>query len=132
MIRPTPRRRRGDLGERAALRYLRRRGIRILAKNYTAFSHEIDIVAEEREHLLFIEVKTRRLRPEDATVLTKPAAAVDKEKQRHIISAAKCWLATHEIRKKCRFDIIEVYLDPSLSEKDRVLEIRHIPGAFTA
>ena len=127
----TEKRRRGDFGERAACRYLFFRGYRILARGFEANGCEIDIVAKSRKVLAFVEVKTRRLLPESETCLTKPAAAVDREKQRHIISAARAYLgAFPEKGRQIRFDVIEVYLDPK-SEKDKAVRIHHIPSAFT-
>ncbi len=128
----TPKQLRGDYGERAARRYLRRHGYRIRAVNYAACGHELDIVAETREYLAFVEVKTRRLDPALETTLTKPAAAVDREKQRHILSAARAYLGAFSNNgRRIRFDIIEVYLDPA-SKRNRVLRIHHIISAFTA
>lgn len=124
---------RGDFGELAAQRHLKNNGYRITAVGYEALGYEIDIVAEDEQHVAFVEVKTRRLSPEDATLLTRPAAAVDLKKQRHIISAARAWLGAHPLPrgKRCRFDVIEVYLDP-VAEGDAVICVHHIPGAFTA
>ena len=126
----TEKRARGDLGERAAARYLRSRFYRILDRNYRAGGAEIDIVAKRGKTLVFIEVKTRRLTPEDATRLTRPAAAVTPEKQEHIVRAAKIWLAQRAANDRpVRFDVIEVYLDPG-ERRDRVTSLSHIKGAF--
>ena len=126
----TEKRARGDLGERAAVRYLRFRLYRILDRNYRAGSAEIDIVAKRRRTLIFVEVKTRRLEKENATRLTRPAAAVTPEKQEHIVRAARIWLSRHPSSDlSVRFDVIEVLLDPHES-RDRVSAINHIEGAF--
>ncbi len=129
----TEKRRRGDFGELAAQRHLKENGYRIIAVGFEAHGYEIDIVAEDKEYIAFVEVKTRRVSPEDATALTRPASAVDAEKRRHIISAARAWLAVHPLPrgKRCRFDVVEVYLDPSAA-KEALLRVHHIPGAFTA
>ncbi len=128
----TLRRIRGDLGEDAAAKFLRKSGYRIIMRNFSALGCEIDLIAENREYLVFVEVKTRRLDSDTETVLTKPAAAVNREKQRHIVRAARCYLARsapHE--KKCRFDVLEVYLNPGL-DRNEVTRIHHIQGAFLA
>lgn len=127
----TEKRARGDLGERAAVRYLKFRLYRILDRNYRAGSAEIDIVAKRRRTLIFVEVKTRRLEKENATRLTRPAAAVTPEKQEHVVRAAKIWLSRHPFGLPVRFDVIEVLLDPSES-RDRVRSINHIKGAFVS
>ena len=126
----TEKRARGDLGERAAARYLRSRFYRILDRNYRAGGAEIDIVAKRGKTLVFVEVKTRRLDEENETRLNRPAAAVTPEKQEHIVRATKIWLSRHPSPAlSVRFDVIEVLLDPK-SEKDRVKTVRHIPAAF--
>jgi putative endonuclease len=128
----TLRRIRGDFGEDAAAKQLKKSGYRVVDKNFTAFGCEIDLIVKNKEYLVFVEVKTRRLDPDSETVFTKPASAVDREKQQHILRAARCYLAAHpEENKKCRFDVVEVYLDPQ-SKVDSVIKIHHIPGAFHA
>ena len=89
----TEKRARGDLGERAAVRYLRRSFFRVLDRNYRAGGAEIDVVAKRRRTLIFVEVKTRRLEPGKETCLTRPAAAVTPDKQEHIVRAARIWLS---------------------------------------
>ena len=124
----TERRRLGDLGEREAARLLKKKGYKILEKNYVMLDHEIDIIAECESAVVFVEVKTRDT---DATSHKepRPASAVTPEKQRGIIGAAKIYLAYHPPKKHVRFDIIEVYV---LGETDkwRVEKITHMKGAF--
>ena len=93
----TERRRIGNIGERAAARYLRKKGFRTVERNYVAFDHEIDIIAESRELIIFVEVKTVTVGKEDPRK-PRPASAVNAEKQRSIISAAKCYLASVAIK----------------------------------
>ena len=74
----------GPRGERAAEKYLRRDGYRIVARNFRAAGAEIDIVAMDGETLVFVEVKTRRSREAGA-----PEEAVDERKQKQIRRAAE-------------------------------------------
>ena len=128
----TEKRARGDLGERAAVRYLRFRFYRILDRNFRAGGAEIDIIAKKGKTLVFVEVKTRRVAPDDADRLTRPAAAVTRDKQEHIVRAAKIRLAQRPTPDcSIRFDVIEVYLDPR-TDRDRVIRIEHVKAAFTA
>ncbi|MBP5349959.1 MAG: YraN family protein [Clostridia bacterium] len=128
----TEKRARGDLGERAAVRYLRFRFYRILDRNFRAGGAEIDIIAKKGKTLVFVEVKTRRLEPDSADRLTRPAAAVTRDKQEHIVRAAKIRLAQRPTPDcSIRFDVIEVYLDPR-TDRDRVIRIEHVKAAFTA
>ena len=50
----------GDRGEALAARELKKHGYRILAKNFRSAHGEIDIIAEDRDVLVFVEVKTRK------------------------------------------------------------------------
>ena len=58
----TPKRLIGNLGERAAVRFLRKNGYRIIKRNYTALGYEIDIIARKDNVTTFIEVKTRNVK----------------------------------------------------------------------
>ena len=124
----TAKRQLGDYGERAARRYLRRHGYRIVKKNFVADSHEIDIIAEDKETLIFVEVKTRTLGNESPNE-PRPASAVNAEKQRGIIKAARFYTAYNPTNKKKRFDIIEVYAN-SKNNRYSLAEIKHLKNTF--
>ena len=79
----------GRRGERAAEKYLRRNGYRIVARNFRAAGAEIDLVAMDGETLVFVEVKTRRSRISGA-----PEEAVDERKQTRMRRAAEGFCAT--------------------------------------
>lgn len=123
----TPRRITGNYGERQAAKYLRRRGYRILKRNYVAEGAEIDLVAEASKTTVFVEVKTRReghAHPREP----RPASAVTPEKQRKLIAAARAYARRAQRESRLRFDIIEVILLDR--EKPKVKEIRHLISAF--
>ncbi len=117
----------GRFGEAAAARYLRKNGYKILERNYVAASHEVDIIARDREHIIFAEVKTRTVGKENPNE-PRPASAVSAEKQRSIITAARCYSRFMSGIKQ-RLDIIEVYVEEQ-GKKRRVKEIKHLEGAF--
>ena len=119
-------RRIGNLGEDAAARLLRRKGYRILERGYVALGNEIDIIAENRTHTVFVEVKTRSYGDSGSKWESRPAAAVTPEKMAAIIKVAKCYLAYKSKQKQVRFDIIEVYTDGESKIKRTV----HIENAF--
>ncbi len=77
----------GQAGEEEAVKYLEERGYKILMRNWKAGKHEIDIIAETNEFIVFVEVKTRS---ED--YLVNPSEAVTREKQRSIIFAADTFI----------------------------------------
>ena len=64
--------RRGELGERAAKKFLQKSGLKFLAANFRSERGEIDLVFRDGDGLVFIEVKTR-----SSEAWTRPAAAVD-------------------------------------------------------
>lgn len=108
----------GDVGEKIAAGYLQQNGYRILEKKYKAKSGEIDIIAAEKDWLVFVEVKTR-----SSSLYGRPAEAVDRRKQQNIIKTAQWYLSkTDQYHKMCRFDIIEVMKD---GEQFRVHQIKN-------
>ncbi len=124
----TEKRRLGTFGEKAAARFLKKNGYRIKHKNYCPQGHEIDIVAENKEYIIFVEVKTRTIGRENQRE-PRPSSSVTPEKQRSVISAAKHYLAFHPNDKKKRMDVIEVYAN-SINGKYTVAEIKHLTSAF--
>lgn len=95
----------GKQGEIKAKNYLKRRGYQILESNYRTKAGEIDLIAKEKDCLVFVEVKTRTTE-EYGT----PAEAVSFYKQQHMIKSARYYLARHGGECECRFDVIEVRL----------------------
>lgn len=117
----------GNIGEDAAARFLKKKGYKILERNFVASGHEIDIIAGNKEYICFVEVKTRTQGLENP-LEPRPASAVNAEKQRSIIAAAKAYFAYENREKRKRFDIIEVFVN----EHKKVKEITHIEDAFRA
>lgn len=109
----------GQAGEEEAVKYLVERGYKILMRNWKAGKHEIDIIAETNEFIVFVEVKTRS---ED--FLINPSEAVTREKQRSIIFAADTFIKRYGIDKESRFDIITVI------KKGLSFQTEHIEDAF--
>lgn len=118
----------GNVGEAAVCKYLKRKRYKIAERNYVENGHEIDIIAESKEYICFVEVKTRTVKSEKG-LMHRPREAVTRDKQRAIVSAAKIYeaLRRHD-GKKFRFDVAEVYLSP----KGRVQKIEYIEGAYDA
>jgi putative endonuclease len=111
----------GDRGERAAARYLRRAGLRILARGYDTLWGEIDLVARDGDVLVFIEVKTRRS--------GAPAEAVTPEKQRRLTLAAIHFLRRRNLlEERSRFDVVAIVW----ADDRRPPQIEHIRDAFEA
>jgi putative endonuclease len=113
--------RHGELGERAAKKYLRQHGLKFLVANFRSDRGEIDLVCRDDDCLVFVEVKTR-----SSEEWVRPAAAVNAERRRRLSRAALDYLRLiKNPQVKIRFDIVEVLLlDGS------VREIRHLPNTF--
>jgi len=113
--------RRGELGEAAAKKYLKKLGLKYLAANFKSKRGEIDLIFRDGEVLVFVEVKTR-----SSEEWTRPAAAVDARKRRLLSQTALDYLKLlKNPAVKFRFDIVEVLLADG-----EVREIRHLPTVF--
>lgn len=113
----------GRSGEKFAEKHLKKQGYKTVAKNFSSAHGEIDIIAESKDYLVFVEVKARKNNEENFKNYGLPGEAVNKTKQQHIIFTAQIFLQRHPTEKALRFDVIEVYLG------DKV-EINHIEDAF--
>jgi len=119
----TPRQILGARGEKAAAKHLRRRGYKILLKNFRSGKAEVDIVARHKDWLVFVEVKTRETEQFGA-----PSEAVDRDKQRNLSKAALDYLRMlGNPRIHFRFDIVEVIIANGSKRPD---DIRLIQNAF--
>lgn len=113
----------GSWGEKKAANYLRLHGYRIADINCKYRQGEIDIVAENRKYIVFVEVKLRK-----DTSHGEAKEFVTAAKQRRVITAAEIWLSEHETEKQPRFDVIEIYAPDGLESKS--IKINHIENAF--
>ena len=114
--------RRGELGERAAKKFLQRAGLKFLAANFRSDHGEIDLILRDGDCLCFIEVKTR-----SSEEWTRPADAVDARKKKLLSQTALDYLRLLKNPEvKFRFDIVEVLL-----RDGAVREVRHLPNSFS-
>ncbi len=116
----------GNLGEDAACQYLKENKYRIIERNYKNQFGEIDIIAKNKEDLVFVEVKTR-----GSIDFGTPAQAVNYSKKQHIINAARFYISKNVTELNIRFDIIEVYAKLIYGEFV-VEDINHIENAFVS
>ena len=118
----------GILGENIAAEYYIEHGFIVTARNFVLHKNEIDIIAESKTHIVFCEVKTRIGKHDPCHEQGRPALAVTKEKQRHLIQAASYFVMKRRNEgKHFRFDILEVYLNDDLS----VESVYPIENAFS-
>lgn len=113
----------GNLGEKAACKFLKKNKYKIIETNFSNKYGEVDIICENKEYIVFVEVKTRSKDGLDSGVY-----AVNKTKQHHIIKTAHTFLQTYITDKQPRFDIIEVKFD---SDKNSYTIADHYIDAFS-
>jgi putative endonuclease len=109
----------GQKGEDLAADHLKKAGFKMLFRNWKWGKHEIDIIAENKDLILFVEVKTRS---EDYQM--HPVTAITIAKQKSIIYAADGYLQRFNINKESRFDVITII------KKGESYLIDHIENAF--
>ena len=114
----------GPWGEALACEYLRGRGCRIVACNYRSRFGEIDVIAQNRRYVVFVEVKLRK-----SGRYGSAAEFVDTRKQERLRTTAALWLQSHETALQPRFDVIEIYAPEG--EQTIKPEIRHLEDAFS-
>ncbi len=102
------RKRLGDWGERLAADYLRRQGYAIREIKFRCPLGEIDIVAEKGEHLVFVEVRTKR-----GQAFGTPEESVTPAKAGKLVDLAHTYLQTHDsLPPFWRIDVVAVELTP--------------------
>ncbi len=111
-------------GEALAGKILKKKGYKILKRNYVSKYGEIDIVAYDRGIICFVEVKTRQ-----SENYGPPELAVTKEKRKRIVRTALNYLTINNIEDTdCRFDVVSILYKEDVNKPD----IELIERAFTA
>lgn len=106
----------GTAYEQIAGRFLEKKGFQILEYNYRCRAGEIDLIARDREYLVFCEVKYRRTKSAGSAL-----EAVDTKKQKRLYRCAQQYVAAHKIPDAAaRFDVVAIEGD----------EVCHIENAF--
>ena len=103
----------GRLGEEKAKEYLEKQGYKILEtnKHFSKFC-EIDIIALDKDTLVFAEVKTRR-----TVKFGLPQEAITKTKYQNIKNGIYFYLQENQNYKKYRIDVISIVLEPNFDIK---------------
>lgn len=110
----------GKDGERIAADYLKKNGYRICEVNYRCPIGEVDIIARDRNAVVFVEVKSRK-----SDALGYPEEAVGSRKQRKMSQLALWYLQEKKLDETCaRFDVVAILSLPSGHD------IRLIKNAF--
>ena len=109
----------GKDGEEIAAVFLKKKGLRIIEKNYRTAFGEIDIIAKDRGILVFVEVKAR-----SDMQFGYPFEAVNPKKREKIRKVALCYLKKYKKELPARFDVLSITRDKG------EVTIEHIQDAF--
>jgi putative endonuclease len=111
----------GKLGEKAAQRFLKKRGYRIRETGFRCPRGEIDIIAEKKSLLVFVEVRTR-----SSADFGTPEESLTHAKKRRLIASALTYTGTHhDIPPLWRIDVVAIEID----EKGKTRRIDLIESA---
>ena len=113
----------GKIGEKITAEYLKKQGCIITKMNYRTRHGEIDIVAEYKSFLVFVEVKTR-----EENSFISGEEAITPQKQMRIKSAAKHFLSSVDTDYRVRFDAAIVTVKNN--DGKQAFALRYIKNAF--
>lgn len=110
----------GKQGERVAEQYLKKKGYKLVERNYRCAAGEVDLIVLDRRVIVFVEVKTRT-----GHGFGTPLEAVQPRKQRKMMQAAQFFLSEKKLHQRdARFDVVGI----SWPGRDPMVE--HIENAF--
>lgn len=108
----------GNRGEKLAADYLKKRGYKILERQFGSRFGEIDLIALDVHEIVFVEVKTRR-----SLAIGYPEESVHDKKLHKMEIAAEAYLKAHALENKpYRFDVVAII------DRDADVDIKHIIG----
>jgi putative endonuclease len=111
----------GQRAEENALAYLQQRGFRLVERNYRCRLGEIDLVMEDRDRLVFVEVRYRASGRYGSAL-----ESIDGRKQARLVAAANHYLVSKRIDRPSRFDVV------ALSPGGSGLTVQWVKDAFQA
>lgn len=111
------------LGEKIARHFLKEKGYLICETNYRCPEGEIDIIAREKDCLVFIEVRTKT-----SSEFGSPEESITATKMRHLAAVAAHYCQTHDdLPPSRRIDVVAI----KLNRKKKPSHIEHIENAVS-
>jgi putative endonuclease len=111
----------GQLGEKLAQKFLKKRGYRIRETNFRCHEGEIDIVAQQRDYLVFVEVRTR-----SNLAFGSPEESITQSKKEKLIATALTYVSTHQkLPPLWRIDVVAL----EVNDKGKAKRIELIENA---
>ncbi len=112
----------GNRSERAAERFLKAKGLRIITRNWSCGLGELDLIARDGQTLVFVEVRST-----EGPSTEGPGASVDEEKRQRLSRLGLAFIQKHGLGEvNARFDVLLVSWPPGRKEP----RIEHYPNAF--
>lgn len=106
----------GKFGEDLAVNFLTKRGYKIINRNLKISYKEIDIIAEDKDTLVFIEVKTRT-----SNYFGDGLESMNQQKNHNLVRATELYLYFHEWPGDARIDVILI----NINIKEKIAKIKH-------
>jgi len=118
----------GRLGEKAAAKYLKQKGYKIIARNFQNAKGkrvgEIDIIAKEKGQFVFVEVKTREMEDHDGTL---PEESITRQKLYKLRKIAEVYIRENNLWDfPYRFDAVSVWV----SQDQKTAKVKHLKSIF--
>ncbi len=113
----------GAWGEAVAAEFLRKKHYKIIASGYHSRFGEIDLIAQNRKFLVFVEVKLRK-----SSKFAQAMEYVDSRKQDRLRMTASVYLSQNPTSLQPRFDVIEIYAPEGTATV--APQINHMEDAF--
>ena len=111
----------GDIGEELARKFLKKKGYRIRETNFRCREGEIDIIAEQKGYLVFIEVRTKT-----SSSFGSPEESVTSAKKEKLIASALAYMSSHkDLPDNWRIDFVGIEMD----QKGKATRIELIQNA---
>jgi len=112
----------GKLGEKEARKFLKKRGYRIRETGFRCRHGEIDIIAQRKDYLVFVEVRTK-----SNLDFGTPEESITQAKKKKLIALALTYTSTHQnLPPLWRIDVVAIELD----DKGKTKRIEHIENAI--
>lgn len=114
----------GTRSERAAARFLKNLGCKVLARNFSCQLGELDLVVLDKQCIVFVEVRST-----EGDDQSNAALSVDHFKQKRLTRLAQFFIQKHRLQERmARFDVLTL----SWPEGRKEPVIQHFPNAFEA
>ncbi len=112
----------GRWAEQAAEKFLKKKKMKLICRNYRRSVGEIDLIMQDRDFVVFVEVKASRSEE------SNPETHVDRNKQKRLVKTAKSFLSEYKLYDvPARFDIVTIKM---IDDND--IKIEYEENAFEA